>query len=70
MCPDYTLVCDLKTKMHDLNPDIPSVYSFSDQKAGLDLTMEKQKELIHGYCAATSYAGASGAMKNPPPKKN
>lgn len=35
--------------------DIPPISSFSDQKVGLDLPVEKQKELIHGYYAATSY---------------
>jgi len=38
--------------------DIPPISSFSDQKAGLDLPVEKQKELIHGYYAATSYTDA------------
>jgi arylsulfatase A-like enzyme len=38
--------------------DIPPISSFSDQKAGLDLPLDKQKELIHGYYAATSYTDA------------
>jgi iduronate 2-sulfatase len=38
--------------------DIPPISSFSDQKAGMDLPVEKQKELIHGYYAATSYTDA------------
>ncbi|MDO8951535.1 MAG: sulfatase, partial [Draconibacterium sp.] len=38
--------------------DIPPISSFSDQRAGLDLPLEKQKELIHGYYAATSYTDA------------
>jgi len=39
--------------------DIPSLASFSDQKGGgLDIPLEKQKELIHGYYAATSYTDA------------
>jgi iduronate 2-sulfatase len=39
--------------------DIPPLSSFSDQKGGgLDIPLEKQKELIHGYYAATSYADA------------
>ena len=38
--------------------DIPPIASFSDQKVGLDLPIEKQKELIHGYYAATSYTDA------------
>jgi iduronate 2-sulfatase len=38
--------------------DIPEISSFSDQKVGLDLPVEKQKELIHGYYAATSYTDA------------
>lgn len=38
--------------------DIPEISSFSDQKVGLDLPIDKQKELIHGYYAATSYTDA------------
>lgn len=38
--------------------DIPDISSFSDQKVGLDLPVAKQKELIHGYYAATSYTDA------------
>lgn len=38
--------------------DIPPIASFSDQKVGMDLPPEKQKELIHGYYAATSYTDA------------
>lgn len=38
--------------------DIPPLSSFSDQKPGLNLPVEKQKELIHGYYAATSYTDA------------
>jgi iduronate 2-sulfatase len=38
--------------------DIPPIASFSDQKVGMDLPVEKQKELIHGYYAATSYTDA------------
>jgi iduronate 2-sulfatase len=38
--------------------DIPAIASFSDQKPGMDLPLEKQKELIHGYYAATSYTDA------------
>lgn len=38
--------------------DIPPIASFSDQKAGMDLPVNKQKELIHGYYAATSYTDA------------
>jgi iduronate 2-sulfatase len=38
--------------------DIPEISSFSDQKVGLDLPVDKQKELIHGYYAATSYTDA------------
>ncbi len=38
--------------------DIPPLSSFSDQKPGLDLPVEKQKELIHGYYAAISYMDA------------
>jgi iduronate 2-sulfatase len=38
--------------------DIPPIASFSDQKVGMDLPVDKQKELIHGYYAATSYTDA------------
>ncbi len=39
--------------------DIPPISSFSDQRGGgLDIPLDKQKELIHGYYAATSYADA------------
>lgn len=38
--------------------DIPPIASFSDQKVGMDLPVNKQKELIHGYYAATSYMDA------------
>jgi iduronate 2-sulfatase len=38
--------------------DIPPIASFSDQKVGMDLPVNKQKELIHGYYAATSYTDA------------
>jgi iduronate 2-sulfatase len=38
--------------------DIPPIASFSDQKVGMDLPIDKQKELIHGYYAATSYTDA------------
>jgi iduronate 2-sulfatase len=38
--------------------DIPPIASFSDQKVGMDLPVEKQKELIHGYYSATSYTDA------------
>ena len=39
--------------------DIPPLLSFTDQKDfGLTLTIDKQKELIHGYYAAVSYADA------------
>jgi iduronate 2-sulfatase len=38
--------------------DIPPVSSFSDQKVGLDLPIDKQRELIQGYYAATSYTDA------------
>ncbi len=38
--------------------DIPEISSFSDQKVGLDMPIDKQKELIHGYYAATSYTDA------------
>ncbi len=38
--------------------DIPPLASFSDQMVGLDLPLDKQKELIHGYYAAASYTDA------------
>jgi arylsulfatase A-like enzyme len=39
--------------------DIPSIASFSDGKGGgLDIPLEKQKELIHGYYASVSYTDA------------
>ncbi|MBC7721034.1 MAG: sulfatase, partial [Pedobacter sp.] len=39
--------------------DIPPLTSFTDQKDfGLTLPLDKQKELIHGYYAAVSYADA------------
>lgn len=39
--------------------DIPPITSFSDQRGGgLDVPVDKQKELIHGYYAATSFADA------------
>lgn len=38
--------------------DIPPLVTFTDQKVGLNLPVEKQKELIHGYYAATSYTDA------------
>jgi iduronate 2-sulfatase len=38
--------------------DIPPLASFSDQQVGMTLPVEKQKELIHGYYAATSYTDA------------
>jgi arylsulfatase A-like enzyme len=38
--------------------DIPSLTSFTDQQEGLTLSVEKQKELIHGYYAAVSYTDA------------
>jgi iduronate 2-sulfatase len=39
--------------------DIPPLASFTDQNGGgLDIPLDKQKELIHGYYAATSYADA------------
>lgn len=45
--------------------DIPEISSFSDQKVGLDLPVAKQKELIHGYYAATSYTDAQiGILMN------
>ena len=45
--------------------DIPPIASFSDQKVGMDLPLDKQKELIHGYYAATSYTDAQvGILMN------
>ena len=38
--------------------DIPPLISFTDQKPGLTLPLDKQKELIHGYHAAVSYTDA------------
>ena len=38
--------------------DIPPLASFSDQPYGIGLPEYKQKELIHGYYAATSYVDA------------
>ena len=39
--------------------DIPPLISFTDQKDfGLTLTIDKQRELIHGYYAAVSYSDA------------
>jgi arylsulfatase A-like enzyme len=38
--------------------DIPPIASFTDQKPGLDLPKEKQRELIHGYYASTAYSDA------------
>ncbi len=38
--------------------DIPELASFTDQKTGIGLPLDKQKELIHGYYAAVSYADA------------
>ena len=39
--------------------DIPSIASFSDNKGGgLDIPVDKQKELIHGYYASVSYTDA------------
>ena len=40
--------------------DIPPLVSFTDQKDyGISLPTDKQKELIHGYYAATSYMDAN-----------
>ncbi len=40
--------------------DIPPLTSFTDQKPyGLTLPVDKQKELVHGYYAAISYADAN-----------
>ena len=38
--------------------DIPELTSFTDQKIGINLPLDKQKELIHGYYAAVSYTDA------------
>lgn len=38
--------------------DIPPIASFSDQKVGMNLPLDKQQELIHGYYAAVSYVDA------------
>jgi arylsulfatase A-like enzyme len=38
--------------------DIDPINTFTDQKPGLSLSVEKQKELIHGYYAAVSYTDA------------
>lgn len=39
--------------------DIPALLSFTDQKKyGVTLPLDRQKELIHGYYAAVSYADA------------
>ncbi len=38
--------------------DIPELISFTDQKTGIGLPLEKQQELIHGYYAAISYTDA------------
>lgn len=38
--------------------DIPPLVSFSDQPYGIGLPEYKQKELIHGYYASTSYVDA------------
>ena len=38
--------------------DIPPLASFTDQQPGIDLPVEKQKELIHGYYACVSYTDA------------
>jgi arylsulfatase A-like enzyme len=38
--------------------DIPPLASFSDVKGGMELPIDKQKELIHGYYASVSYADA------------
>ena len=42
-----------------LYSDIPPLLAFTDQKSfGLSLPVDKQRELIHGYYAAVSYADA------------
>ncbi len=38
--------------------DIDPINSYTDQKPGLSISVEKQKELIHGYYAAISYTDA------------
>lgn len=38
--------------------DIPALITFSDQKGGIEMNIDKQKELIHGYYAAISYMDA------------
>ena len=38
--------------------DIDPINSYTDQNPGLSLSLEKQKELIHGYYAAVSYTDA------------
>lgn len=38
--------------------DIPALASYSDIKGGMELPVDKQKELIHGYYASVSYADA------------
>ena len=38
--------------------DIDPINSYTDQNPGLSLSLEKQKELIHGYYAAISYTDA------------
>ncbi len=38
--------------------DIPELNSFTDQQIGINLPIDKQKELIHGYYAAVSYMDA------------
>ena len=38
--------------------DIPPIASFADVKGGMELPVDKQKELIHGYYAYVSYADA------------
>lgn len=38
--------------------DIDPINTFTDQKPGLSLSVEKHKELIHGYYAAVSYTDA------------
>ncbi len=38
--------------------DIPPLTSFTDQSVGINLPIDKQKELIHGYYASVSYSDA------------
>lgn len=38
--------------------DIPPIIEFNDLRNGIRLPVEKQRELIHGYYAATSYVDA------------